>query len=109
VGHVHLKDVREVVARELRSGRLGLLEATRRGLFAPLGEGDAPVADVVHALADHAYAGWYVLEQDTVLEPGDDGSGATEDVRRSIDFLGTLDASGLAAQGAGGGDARNRG
>jgi inosose dehydratase len=100
VGHVHLKDIREQAARDLRSGRHSLLEATRRGLFAPLGEGDAPIADVLHALADHAYAGWYVLEQDTVLEPGDDGSGATEDVRRSIDFLGTLDSSGLTAQGA---------
>jgi inosose dehydratase len=103
VGHVHLKDVRESVAAELRAGRLGLLEATRRGLFAPLGDGDAPVADVLRALEDHVYPGWYVLEQDTVIEPGGDGTRATEDVRRSIDFLGALGpTSGLAAQGAGG-------
>ena len=109
VGHVHLKDVREEVAREVRSGRLSLLEATRRGLFVPLGDGDAPVADVLQALADGGYGGWYVLEQDTVLEPGDDGSGATEDVGRSIDFLGKLDALGLVAHGTGGGEARGRG
>jgi inosose dehydratase len=102
VGHVHLKDVRGEIATELRSGGLSLLEATRRGLFAPLGEGDAPVAEVLRALGDHGYAGWYVLEQDAVIERGDDGSGATEDVRRSIDFLSTLDSSGLAAQNAGG-------
>lgn len=99
VGHVHLKDVREEVAGELRSDGIGLLEATRRGLFAPLGDGDAPVAEVLRALGDRGYAGWYVLEQDTVLEPGDDGARASKDARRSIDFLTTLDPTGLPAQG----------
>lgn len=102
VGHVHLKDVREEIAAEVRSGGIGLVEATGRGLFAPLGEGDAPVADVLRGLADHEYRGWFVLEQDTVLERGDDGSRATEDARRSIDFLNRLGSSGLAAQGVGG-------
>ena len=90
VGHVHLKDVRDDVAEHLRAGRIDLREATRQRLFVPLGEGDARVADVVRALEDGGYDGWYVLEQDTVAERGPDGP--TADARRSIDFLRRLAA-----------------
>jgi inosose dehydratase len=104
IGHVHLKDVRESVAAELRNGRMSLLEATRRGLFVPLGEGDAPVADVVRALDATRYEGWYVLEQDTVIEDSAGAATADDDMRRSIDFLRTLGAGHdlAAAPGAGG-------
>jgi inosose dehydratase len=87
VGHVHLKDVRDSVADELRAGRVDLRGATERGLFVPLGAGDAGVADVLQALEDGAYAGWYVLEQDTVVDPLGVAATATEEIRRSIDFL----------------------
>ncbi len=103
VGHVHLKDVRENVAAEVREGRMSLLEATRRGLFVPLGDGDAPVADVVESLDAACYGGWYVLEQDAVIDDSDDAATPAEDMRRSIDFLRTLGAGhDLAAQEAGG-------
>jgi inosose dehydratase len=103
VGHVHLKDVRESVAAEVRAGRASLVDATRRGLFVPLGEGDAPVAEVLRALGDGGYEGWYVLEQDTVLVDRKGGARATDDVRRSIAFLRGLGSGhGLAAQRAGG-------
>jgi inosose dehydratase len=85
VGHVHLKDVRDAVAEQLRAGRADLREATRRGLFVPLGAGDARVADVICALEDGGYDGWYVLEQDTVAESGTETP--TRDARRSIEFL----------------------
>ena len=92
VGHVHLKDVREDIAAELRAGRTSLRDATQRGLFAPLGDGEAPVGAVVGALADAGYDGWYVLEQDAVVGPGaDDDAGApTRDARRSIEYLRTV-------------------
>jgi inosose dehydratase len=103
VGHVHVKDIREHVAAELRAGRIELLEATRRGLFVPLGDGDAPVADVVRALEAIGYGGWTVLEQDAALDDANAASRATDDMRRSIDFLRTLEAGrDLAAHGAGG-------
>ena len=90
IGHVHLKDVRGGPAAELRSGRATLVEATRRGLFAPLGDGEARVADTVRALEQSGYDGWYVLEQDTTLSDAavpPPGTGPAADARRSIEFL----------------------
>jgi inosose dehydratase len=89
VGHVHLKDVRAEVAIRFRTGELDLAEATRRGLFCALGEGDIPVEAVIRALESEGYAGWYVLEQDTILETADipQGAGPVADAARSIAFL----------------------
>lgn len=89
VRHVHLKDVDDALAAELRAGRLSLVQATQRGLFVPLGQGAAAVATVLDALADHEYDGWLVLEQDTAItadEPAVDG-GPLRDATESIAFL----------------------
>jgi len=103
VAHVHLKDVRASVADELRAGTITLLEATRRGLFVPLGDGDAPVADVLAALRGSGYDGWYVLEQDAVIDGPADAATPSADMRRSLDFLRALGAGhGLAARSTGG-------
>jgi inosose dehydratase len=67
VSHVHLKDVDAAIAAELMAGRASLLEATRAGLFVPLGQGAAPVAQTLQALNEHGYDGWLVLEQDTAI------------------------------------------
>jgi inosose dehydratase len=96
VAHVHLKDVRRSVAERVRSGELSYTDGVRAGLYVPLGEGDVDVAAIVGALEDHGYAGWYVLEQDTILD-GDPGDGGpVDDVETSLDFL-----LGLAAQHSG--------
>jgi inosose dehydratase len=89
IAHVHLKDVREEVAVRLRGGEFDLVTAVQAGLFQPLGEGSAPVAETVSALEEEGYAGWYVLEQDCALPTADipAGQGPIEDVRRSIAFL----------------------
>jgi inosose dehydratase len=89
IGHVHLKDVREVVAARLRSGELELLEAVQRALFQPLGVGDVAIGEVVVELERSGYAGWYVLEQDSALlgSAPPSGQGPIDDVRRSLDFL----------------------
>jgi len=89
VVHVHLKDVDAALAAKLRAGELSLLEATRRGMFVPLGKGDARVAEVIEALDRFGYDRWFVLEQDTAItgeEPTVDG-GPMSDVRKSIAFL----------------------
>lgn len=92
IAHVHLKDVDTEVATLLRSGELELVRAVQAGLFRPLGEGQAPVAETVRSLEEDGYAGWYVLEQDCALPSADipDGEGPVEDVRRSIAFLEAL-------------------
>lgn len=89
VAHVHLKDVRQEVAARLRAEEVSLVRAVQLGLFRPLGEGDAPVADTVLALERQGYEGWYVLEQDTALDSAaiPEGRGPVEDVQRSVAFL----------------------
>ena len=92
IAHVHLKDVADDVADRLRTGALSTVPAVQQGLFRPLGEGSAPVAETVTALEEGGYSGWYVLEQDCALPSADiaEGEGPIEDVRRSIEFLRSL-------------------
>jgi inosose dehydratase len=96
VAHVHLKDVRLDWARKVQAGEATYTEAVAGGMYVPLGEGDVDIAAIVTALEDHGYAGWYVLEQDTILggNPGDDGP--VEAVRTSLYYL-----LGVAAQRSG--------
>ncbi|HEY1518965.1 MAG TPA: TIM barrel protein [Solirubrobacteraceae bacterium] len=89
VVHVHLKDVDASVAADFRAGRRSLVDATRNGLFLPLGRGDARIAEVMDALQAHGYDGWLVLEQDTAIT-GDEptvAGGPMRDARESIAFL----------------------
>lgn len=100
IAHVHLKDVRTAVADRVRSGELGYTEGIRHGLYAPLGDGDVDVAAIVVALEDAGYDGWYVLEQDAILDADpatDDAQRAPlPDIERSLDHL-----LALAAQSSG--------
>jgi inosose dehydratase len=86
---VHLKDVDGELAAELGAGRLSLLDATRRGLFRPLGEGVAEVAATLEALNAHGYRGWLVLEQDTAITAEEPAvkRAAMLDSQQSIAFL----------------------
>jgi inosose dehydratase len=96
VAHVHLKDVRLDWARKVQAGEATYTEAVAGGMYVPLGEGDVDVAAIVTSLEDHGYAGWYVLEQDTILATEPDGAGPVDDVRTSLYYL-----LGLAAQRSG--------
>lgn len=89
ITHVHLKDVDESLAARVRSGDTAYMDAVRAGLFSPLGEGDVDIAAIVESLESHGYAGWYVLEQDTILEgpPTSGGKRAIDDVRTSVAYL----------------------
>src|SRR5918995_500636 len=90
--HVHLKDVDLSLAERVRSGALSLVEGTRRGLFRPLGGGDAEIGEVVGLLDQIGYGRWLVLEQDTTItgEEPPVGRGPVLDVQRSIDYLANL-------------------
>jgi inosose dehydratase len=90
VGHVHLKDVEEAVAAQVRAGALSLVDGVRRGLFRPLGAGDLAIEQVVRHLHDAGYDGWYVLEQDVTIPAGEvpgPGAGPLTAVRESLDHL----------------------
>jgi inosose dehydratase len=88
VNHVHLKDVDRDLARGVATRELSFKEAARRGVFRPLGDGDVDVGEVVGCLEASDYRGWYVLEQDTVVEvEPEEGEGPVIDVRRSLAYL----------------------
>ncbi len=92
VQHVHLKDVDLRLAARVRHGEIAYHEAVRQGLYPPLGRGDASVSDVVSVLEAAGYDGWYVIEQDAVLEGEPTaGRGPVEGQRESLRFLETVD------------------
>jgi inosose dehydratase len=85
---VHLKDVDRDLAGQIAARELSFKEAARRGAFRPLGEGDVDIGEVVGRLERSGYLGWYVLEQDTVVEAEpQEGEGPVTDVRKSLAYL----------------------
>ncbi len=88
VNHAHLKDVDTGVARRLAARELSFKEAAERDAFRPLGDGDVDVGAVLDRLEGSGYAGWYVLEQDSVVEnePAE-GEGPVDEVRKSLGYL----------------------
>jgi inosose dehydratase len=88
VAHVHLKDVKADLAEQVRTGRMGYRDAVAGGMYRPLGSGDVDVAAIVSALEASDYDGWYVLEQDRVLERAPvEGMGPVQDVAESLEFF----------------------
>ncbi|MFJ6437201.1 TIM barrel protein [Streptomyces sp. NPDC091416] len=88
IAHVHLKDVDAALAARVRAGDVTYTEAVRTGLYQPLGRGDVDISAITTALDAAGYTGWYVLEQDTVLdaEPAV-GEGPSADVVASLAHL----------------------
>ncbi|MEE4542266.1 TIM barrel protein [Streptomyces sp. V4-01] len=100
VAHVHLKDVRLALARRVRAGETTYTAAVADGMYTRLGAGDVDIAAIVRLLEDSGYAGWYVLEQDTVLHapPGPGGGpDPLDDVRACVAYLLSLDTAGRPA------------
>jgi len=88
VRHVHLKDVQLDLADAVRAEGHGYWEAIVKGLYPPLGEGGARVAELLELLCGQRYAGWLTVEQEVVLAvepPLGEGPGAA--VGRSLRFL----------------------
>ncbi len=91
VRHVHIKDVDGDVLARARAGQWSFGQALASFIFPPLGEGIARIPEVVAALRDVGYDGWYVIEQDTA--PAD----PTETARRNRQYLERLLGVGVAA------------
>lgn len=90
VVHIHLKDVDGGIARRHRSGKLAYRDAVLAGMYRPLGDGDARIAEVVAALGARSYGGWFVLEQDAVVSDEAGARQAFADAQKSMRFLQTL-------------------
>ena len=97
VAHVHLKDVDLAVAERLNAGELTLMGAVQAGLFKPLGQGDANIAELVAALDARGYGGWMVLEQDCAITGAAPapGEGPVQDAAESLRFLRSLAPAGV--------------
>jgi inosose dehydratase len=87
IRHTHLKDVNAAWAAKVQAGEVSYTDAVRQGMYRPLGRGDIDLATIVTALEKEGYDGWYVLEQDTILQARPNGDGPAVDVRTSIDHL----------------------
>jgi inosose dehydratase len=64
VSHIHAKNVRPAIMRQVREGNLSFLEGVRRGVFTVPGdaEGGVDFLPVLRTAAAHGYQGWLVIE-----------------------------------------------
>ncbi len=64
VSHIHCKNVRPAIRKQVRDEHLSFLEGVRRGVFTVPGdpEGAVDFAPVLGAAAAHGYDGWLVIE-----------------------------------------------
>jgi inosose dehydratase len=90
IAHTHVKDVDAGLARQVQAGRRTYTEAVRQGMYRPVGRGDVDFSAIVEHLRGDGYAGWYVLEQDTILTEEPRGEGPLTDVRSSVEELRAL-------------------
>jgi inosose dehydratase len=87
IAHAHLKDVDAAMAAHVQAGELTYTEAVRQGMYTPLGSGDVDIAGIVTALRSDGFDGWFVMEQDTILDREPAGEGPVRDVRTSVAFM----------------------
>ncbi len=71
---------------------LGIEEALKRGVFCPLGDGDADIVGAMAALRDIGYVGWAVVEQDQSLTNADTRESLVAGQRRNFQYLRRLEA-----------------
>ncbi|CDO33029.1 sugar phosphate isomerase/epimerase family protein [Mycolicibacterium porcinum] len=87
IKHTHLKDVDAALAAKVRSGEVTYTDAVRAGMYTPLGTGDIDIAGIVSVLRDNGFDGWFVMEQDTILDGAPVGDSPLADVRTSVAYL----------------------
>ncbi len=85
VQHVHLSDIDNRLATQVREYGFDYAEAVSQDLFKPLGTGDAGVDRVVEALRRSKYRGWYTLDQPTRL--ASDGDQPIAAIKHSLEDL----------------------
>ena len=88
---VHAKDVRKALADKLLTGEFTWSQGIKAGMFTPIGEGDIDFAAIVKKLDEAGFDGYYVLEQDIMIdgEPAP-GVGPIDNARKSLAFLQSL-------------------
>jgi inosose dehydratase len=97
IAHAHLKDVDAALAARVQRGELTYTEAVRNGMYTPLGKGDIDIAGIVRSLRSNGFDGWFVMEQDTILDVEPVDEGPVRDVQTSVAYLNRLCQSDLSA------------
>lgn len=71
IRHVHFKDLRKEVEREVKDQQLSFLQGVKRGVFTVPGDGYIDFTPVVAGLNKIDYKGWIIVEaeQDPALAP----------------------------------------
>lgn len=87
IAHAHLKDVDAALAARVQTGELTYTEAVREGMYTPLGGGDVDIAGIVTALRSNGFDGWFVMEQDTILDGEPVDEGPVRNVRTSVAYM----------------------
>lgn len=90
IAHTHLKDVDAALAAKVQSGELSYTDAVKAGMYTPLGTGDVDIAGIVSVLRDNGFDGWFVMEQDTILDAAPEGDGPLADVRAGVAYLNSV-------------------
>ena len=87
IAHTHLKDVDAALAARVQPRDIAYTETETTDIYTPLGTGDVDIAGIVKALLDDGFDGWFVMEQDTILDGEPTGEGPVRDVRASVAYL----------------------
>jgi len=87
VNHVHLKDVRRDVVREIVEDAAPVTEIWRRKAFCRLGDGDLEVVQFIEELRRMEFSGWMVVEQDRLPETEADVAEMIDDQRDNRVYL----------------------
>jgi inosose dehydratase len=89
INHVHLKDARRDLMAAVVADGDPVESVWSREVFPALGGGDLDVDGVLNALLDLDYAGWLVVEQDTLPRTPERFARAAADQRANREFLRT--------------------
>jgi inosose dehydratase len=72
INHLHLKDVRVQVARDIVARKGGMIDVWSGGTFVPFGAGDLPITTFLDEVVASDFDGWLVVEQDLYPKPAVD-------------------------------------
>jgi inosose dehydratase len=89
IEYAHVSDVDRALAEKVRARDVDYATAVARGLYKPIGDGDAGVAEVVEAVQRTGYRGWYGLDSEVRLgsEQDDPAAGVRASLAKLREML----------------------
>ncbi len=88
IKHAHLKDVNMSKASLVANGEMTYNQGVKNGMYTPLGQGDVDIKSIVKSLVESGFDGWFVLEQDLMLDKEPEAGGwPFTDVVTSLNYL----------------------